>query len=187
MLFYWIVGLAGFLFLAISFVIGELAEGLGGLFEHEVDVNVGGHEVLDIHHDGESHTGPSLFSVRIISAFATGFGMTGVLTGSMGLNPLWAVLPSLGVGLVMALAIYALTAFFYSQQATSSFSPNELVGQIAEISLPVPQNGLGEVSFVLRSATQHFSVRSANGEPINGGSVKVTGVSGNILIVEPKN
>lgn len=185
MVTYAIIGGVGFLFLILSFLLGEMADSLAGLFEHDVDVDVGGHDVVDVQHDGEVHTGPSFFSIRMLAAFATGFGVVGALAVSRGWDPLMAALPGLGTGALMALASYGFSTLLYRQQATSSYTPSEIVGLTAEVITPIPQNGIGEIALVVRGSREHLAARSVDGQSVGAGTtVKIANVSGTTAVVK---
>ena len=68
MLIYAAIGTVGFLILLVMLVFGDV----GG------DHDVGGHDAAFDHVDGD-HGGPGIFSVRVMAAFLTAFGVGGVV------------------------------------------------------------------------------------------------------------
>lgn len=187
MIGYLIVGGVGFLFLVVSFLLGEASDVVHGLFEHDFHVDIGGHDVVDVTHDGEAHVGPSFFNMRVLAAFITGFGMVGALCMNYGWEPLPASLPGIGVGVVMAGAMYGFSALLYRQQGSSGYRPQELVGGVAEITVPIPENGVGQIATSVRDSSSYFTARSEDGGSIpTGQRVEIVGFAGITAIVKQK-
>ena len=76
MLIYGAVGAVGFLLLIFMLVAGDV---FGG------DHDIAGHEIAGDHLDS-GHGGPGIFSVRIMAAFLTAFGVGGVVGRYYGLS-----------------------------------------------------------------------------------------------------
>jgi membrane protein implicated in regulation of membrane protease activity len=173
MVAYAIIGAFGFIFLVISFIIGELADAIGGALDHGADS------------DTDIHAGPALFSVRSIAAFVTGFGTVGFLFTQMGWTPLAASLPALGTGVLMFGISYGVTSMLYRQQADSSYAPKELVGHTAEVTLPIAPGALGKISLTYNGSFVHYAARSRGKEEIGAGDlVKIVDFIGTTALVE---
>jgi membrane protein implicated in regulation of membrane protease activity len=182
MIFYGIIGGVGLLFLILSYIVAEIGDLFGGLADHEV--HVGGHEI-GLGHDGEVSVGPPMLSVRSLAAFLTGFGVIGYIMTSLGWSPYWAALPGLGSGLVMFFASWGITAALWKQQASSNYSPVEMVGQYAEVITPIPAGGLGEVALTVRGSSARYAARSKDAKPVpSGARVKIVELLGTTAIVE---
>jgi len=175
----------GFLVLLVSFIFSGLVDAFGGLFggDHDVSIHLGDHEVVDVHTGEAPHVGPSFFNLRAIAAFVTGFGAMGWLLTARGMDPYLAALPSLGVGLVMALITYGITLALFKQQSTSSYSPKEIIGQKAELVIPIPANDCGQIALVYKGARVVHAAKTIDGSPIAGGPVKVDALYGDTAIV----
>ena len=173
MIAYAVIGAFGFIFLMLSFVIGELADAIGGIFDHDTDS------------DADVHAGPALFSIRSIAAFITGFGAVGYLFTDMGWTPLAASLPALGSGILMFGLSYGVTSMLYRQQADSSYNPRELIGHTAEVTLPLSPDSFGEISLTYKSSFVHYAARSRTKEAIGAGEqVKIVDFLGTTALVE---
>lgn len=184
MIFYAIVGGVGLLFLIVTWLVGEIGDFFGGIFDH--DVHVGAHDV-GFGNGGEIRVGPPLVDVRSVAAFVTGFGAVGYLLTYLGWNPYWAVLPAMGTGVVMSLASYGITVLLFRQQATSSYSPNDLIGQSAEVTTPIPTDGMGEVSLTFKGAYSHYAARSSDNQPLASGTrVQIVEFLGTTAVVSKK-
>ena len=169
--------LAGFgvLLLLSMLLVGDF---FGG--DHELS-----HEMA-VGHDVDHGAGPNPFSTRIISAFLTAFGVGGIVGRYYGFShPLSSAIGVVS-GVVMASIVYQFAKILYSQQASSELRMAGLVGTMAEVSVAIPPNGVGQI--VLQSGgerTEHIA-RSAGGAAIARGSqVRITSIGGDSLTVRP--
>jgi len=160
MIFYWVIGVLGFLILAMSFVIVDIADVIG--------------------FDDDS----SWINSRMIAIFATAFGATGIIAVDRDLDPFVALGPSLISGLLMAILMAAVSKWLYAHQGSSSFDPQLLSGQSAQVFTRIPADSIGEISLVVNGTQQRFMARSENNEEvIEGTKVTITSVMGNIMNV----
>ena len=175
----------GFFILLISFIFSGIVDAFSGLFggEHDLNIHLGDHEVVDVHTDEPAHIGPSFFNLRAIAAFVTGFGAMGWLLTSLGWNAYLAALPSLGVGIVMALVTYVISLTLFKQQSTSSYSPKDIIGQKAELIIPIPANDCGQIALVYKGARIVHAAKTQDGSAISSGLVKVDAIYGDTAIV----
>jgi membrane protein implicated in regulation of membrane protease activity len=157
----------GFLFLLVSLVFGEIFEHLGVDADHSFD-----------------HSGPSFLSMRGISVFITAFGGIGAIAIRYGLSTTGASGVGVGGGLIFAYLIYVFARFLYSQQATSSMSASDVVGQTARVIVAIPAGGLGQVRCRVGEELVDKIARSRTGEAIaENVSVRVEEVLGETVIV----
>jgi membrane protein implicated in regulation of membrane protease activity len=157
----------GFLFLLISLVFGEIFEHLGVDADHSFD-----------------HSGPSFLSVRGISVFVTAFGGIGAIGIRYGMSTTGASAAGVGGGMVFAYIIYAFARFLYGQQASSSLSSTDVVGQTARVTVAIPAGGLGQVRCRVGEELVDKIARSRSGEAIaENVSVRVEEVLGETVIV----
>ncbi len=164
----------GFLFLVVSFLLGEIF-GHGDIGAHGGDVH------------GDAH-GVSIFSARVLSVFVTAFGGF----GAIGIHLGYRIEVSTGIGLlggvVFGALIYLFASFLYSQQASSDIRVSELVGRIAQVTVAIPQNGLGQVRCSLGEGIVEKIARTHDGKavPVNT-SVRIESVVGETVLVRPEN
>jgi membrane protein implicated in regulation of membrane protease activity len=162
---------AGFTFLLVSLVFGEVFEHIG--FDHDVDHDLG-------------HGGPGFLSARVMSVFITTFGGAGALATYYGLAPLPASLAAFLTGLVFASLIYAFARFLYAQQATSEIRGAELVGRQARVTVAIPASGVGQVRCQVGEDLVDKIARSYDGLGIpENSAVTITDVLGEVVVVRP--
>ncbi len=165
MLVYATVAALGLLFLAVTLLVGEIAE----VF------------------DTDSGDGVGPFNGKVLAVALTGFGSAGLLATYFGASVLTSALIAGANALLFGAAAWWLVAFFYRQQATTSFSLAELRGRTAEVSVPIPSDGLGYI--VVRDVTgsRHVLARSRSGAAIPAGrAVRIVSVVGTTALVEPE-
>lgn len=161
---YLAIALLGLLFLAATFLVGEIADAF------DVDAGEG--------------VGP--FNGKVIAVALTAFGATGLIATYLNTAPLLSALLAAASALLFGAAAWWLVAFFYRQQATTSFSLQELRGRLAQVSVAIPADGLGYV--VVRDATgsRQLLARSTHSTPIpTGHLVRITDIVGTTVVVEP--
>jgi hypothetical protein len=161
----------GFVFLVISLVFGGIFEHFE--FAHDVGADLG-------------HGGPGFFSVQGIAVFITTFGAVGAIGTYLG----YGVLSSSGFGFVSGIVLSALVYFFasflYGQQASSTTTAAELVGRTAQVSVGIPENGMGQVRCLVGETMVDKIARSRNGSAIALNSVvKIEEIVGESVIVSP--
>jgi membrane protein implicated in regulation of membrane protease activity len=142
-----------------------------------------GHEVAAGHLDSD-HGGPSIFSVRIMGAFLTAFGVGGVIGRYYRFSHPAASGIGVVTGVVMASIVYQFAKILYSQQASSEISMQGLVGGTAEVSVAIPAGGVGQVSVSSAGARSEHIARSIDGRSLSRGTVVVIKrVGGDSLVV----
>ena len=171
---------AGFAILGIILLLSMLLVGelFGG--DHELSHEmVAGH---DVDHGG----GPSIFSTRIIAAFLTAFGVGGIVGRYYNFSH--PISSGLGVifGFVMSSGVYQFAKVLYAQQASSELHMTGLVGTTAEVSVAIPQNGVGQIVVHNRGERTEHIARSAGGTAIARGlSVTIMSIGGDSVTVTP--
>src|SRR4029453_12255809 len=131
------IGVFGLLFLLVMLFVGDL---FGG--DHEVHVgDVGGD------HGGFGHeAGPGIFSARIMASFLTAFGVGGIVARYYDLSHPAAAGCGVITGVVMSGIVYQFAKVLYSQQASSEVRMSRLIGRMAEVTVGIPQGGMGQVT-----------------------------------------
>jgi membrane protein implicated in regulation of membrane protease activity len=152
------VGGMGLLFLLAMLFMGDV---FGG--DHDFDS--GG----DLGHDGDFGSGPSFLSARIISAFITAFGVGGVVGRYYNLSHPASSGVGIVTGVFMAGLVYQFAKILYSQQASSELRMAGLKGMRGEVTVAIPQNGVGEIMLTAGGERTTHIARSADGQPIPAG------------------
>jgi membrane protein implicated in regulation of membrane protease activity len=141
---------------------------IGGLFEF-LDFDVGGSSLMPI-----------------LLAFVAMFGIGGLFgTQVLGLSNAGAA----GVGVVAGIAggalAWGLFRFLRSSVTDEPYSQEDLVGRDAYVTVGIPRTAWGTVSMEVEGQT--LEVRATASLDIERGQVvRITGVAGNGLIVEPR-
>ena len=174
MFIYAAIGAFGFLFLIVMLFVGEI---FGG--DHEIHVGDADHG--DFGHEG----GPSIFSARIMASFLTAFGVGGVVARYYGLPHPAAAGCGTVAGVVMSGLVYQFAKILYSQQASSEVRMVGLIGKSAEVTVGIPQGGMGQVTLEYGGERTTQIARSKDGLAIPPGTaVAVTAILGDSIIVE---
>ncbi len=174
----------GFVVLLASFVLGEFAEhGMEAVHDLGHEVGIGEHDAGDgVEH---AHGGPSVFSIRFLAAFVTGFGGGGAVGIHLGFSYGWSSLLGVGPALIMVGITYTAVCVLYKQQSSSSIGANDFVGKSATVCTAIGQNSVGEVTFILKGATVTQLARSEDGRAILAGTtVTIKKMVGNNVIVD---
>lgn len=170
------IGSLGFLFLLLSFVVGEVSDLFGGI---EID-----HD-HDLAHDLDHGGGPSVFSTRVLAMFVTAFGACGALATHYGVTPL----PASGIGFVSGAffggLVYAFARFLHGQQAASQVKTAEFVGQSARVIVAIPAGGIGQVRCKIGEELADKIARTVDGSAVpENATVTITEVLGEIVLVQ---
>jgi membrane protein implicated in regulation of membrane protease activity len=159
---------------------------LGHLFGGHDSINADGHAESGLSHDGEP--GISFFSPTVLATFVTAFGAVGLILSKIpATQSVWISAP---IAFVSGLAIAMLVLMFFNFMFAKTQSSSEsrvatLIGQTAAIITPIPENGMGEISYVQSGSRYTAAARSEKGAPIGAGkTVKITRIVGSQFFVE---
>ncbi|MDP4625055.1 MAG: NfeD family protein [Akkermansiaceae bacterium] len=149
------------------------------------DMDFGGADGgLDIH-----DSGMSIFSVRGVTAFFTGFGWTGVICKQQGMAILPSVLIAFFVGFSMMVGIYLMMRSLMKLQSSGTLDYGNAVGQMGTAYLTIPplQRAGGQVETMIQGRLVTAEALQKGMEPIKPGTkVKVVErIGSTTLIVEP--
>lgn len=176
MLIYAALGGAGLLVLLVMLV-------AGGFGEHDVPL----HEASFDHGDLDGHGGPSPLSTRVIGAFITFFGVGGIVGQYLGWDHPASSALGIALGVAGATLVHRFALLLHSQQAGSELHMNELVARRAQVTVAIPENGVGEVSLTVGVERTAQLARSADGRAIpSGGEVVIKAVHASVVVVERK-
>ena len=168
MLIYAAIGAFGLLFLLVTLVVGDL---FGA--DHEV-------------HIGDHDAGPSVLSARVVATFLVAFGVGGVIGRSLHLSPLASSAVGVATGGVLAGAVYKFAKLLHGQQASSELHMSSLVGQSGEVTVAIPDGGIGQVTIVYGGERATHLARSSDGHHIPvGHEVIITELRGEAVVVAP--
>lgn len=116
------------------------------------------------------------------------FGAAGLLAESVfAVTPESSVLWSLAAGLVAGfITQITITRQLGRQTTREQAAGDKLAGREAEVVIPIPADGLGEIVVVAGKGQIHWGASSSSGKPIERGArVIIDRVSQNVAIVRP--
>jgi hypothetical protein len=171
----------GLVFTLITALFGHF---IGG---HEAHVDgSGGH--AEAGGDMSDMPGVSMFSPTVITSFVTAFGGFGVifhqipLTRSPFISAPLAVLSGLGIA---GGVLWVLRQLFRGTQSSSESKIANLVGAVAHIITPIPENGVGEIAYVQGGSRYTAPAREENGAAVSSGkAVKIVRIIGSQFYVK---
>lgn len=183
MIIYGICLVTGLIFTVISVMAGHF-------FGHSGHVaGSGGH--VEAGADSSDAPGISIFSPTIIASFITAFGGFGLIfTQFHHTSPAEISAPlSLVGGLVIAGVLYLfLGTVFRHTQSSSESHVARLIGAEANVITPIPENGVGEIAYVVGETRYTAPARSDNGAAVaNGRTVRITRIVGTQFYVQVTN
>jgi hypothetical protein len=148
----------------------------------------GGHDGIHIGH-GDGADAPSAFNPLVIASAITAFGAVGIIAKlGMGSSDTVSLISALlFAGVTGAIIFFGIVKLMYSSQSNSTFSQEDLLGMEAKVITTIPQNGMGEISYVVNGIRNCMAAKSLNNSFIGREEiVKINEVSGNIAMVTKK-
>jgi membrane protein implicated in regulation of membrane protease activity len=192
---YFFMLLAGVIWTALVLIGGAVAS----VDLPDVDLDVpaidlpGGADVpsIDFHldHDVSFDHGSvdvSPLSPITIASFVTSFGGLGLIgTQLLRLADTFSLFfAGAGAALIAGGMFLFYSRVLVAGQGSSAVQLSDLSGRRAEIIIPIPRGGLGQVAFVARGTRTTWAARSVDGEAIPRGTiVMIEAVTGNTVIV----
>jgi membrane protein implicated in regulation of membrane protease activity len=181
MMIYLFCLVVGLVFTLVSVTVGHF---FGGHGDHVG--GSGGHAEAGA--DNSDMPGISIFSPTIIASFITAFGAFGLIFTEFEPTKKVIVSAPLSVfcALVVAGAMYmALGSIFRHTQSSSESHVAQLAGTTASVVSPIPENGVGEIAYVVSDTRYTAPARSETGAAIaNGKLVTITHVVGTQFYVK---
>lgn len=163
----------GFLILILSLI-------FGGDTDADADVDFDGA-------DFDGHSGPSVFSVKMLALFMVGFGSVGFgVTTTTEWTMFQASMAGLGGAAAVGLAGYLILRLFYASQVSSTITSQDLLGTTANTTDAITDEGYGQITCSVRGRPITFLARSRDGGTIPRRTpVRIVSKSGNVVTVVP--
>ena len=185
-LIYWVCFFLGFGFAVVSGLLAGVFTDAGhaGVGGH-VDAGHGGHGGAAGHGDGSVQFSP--LSPVVLAMFVASFGGSGLIFMKFLHWPFVLHLPvSAFSGLVIASIVFAFFHKVFSiTQASSESKAEEMVGQEAEVTVPIPHQGLGEIAYTSHGSRYTNPAQSADGKELPAQTpVKILKLSGTTYVVQ---
>lgn len=152
----------------------------------EAHVDVGGHSV-DLGHGVEGEVHFPLLSPVTISMFVATFGGSGLILMKVFLWPTaghvtGAILVAGGAALATAYLLYKV---FQATAAGAPPSSTEALGLEAEVTVSIPNQGIGEIAYTVQGTRLTGTARTVDGKELPAQTaVKVLKVVGNSFLVQ---
>ena len=163
-----IIGSVGFLFLLISFVIGDLFDMIGFHFGADLD---SGHDF-------------GVFDSRVISVFLTAFGGFGTIGVQIGYGAAGSSLFGLLGGVIFGAIVFFFGKFLYNQQSSSSVAMEDLIGRTAQVVVGIKPNQLGQISCRVGEERIEKLARSFGDAEIRAGEiVRIDSINSDAVMV----
>lgn len=154
--------------------------GVGNDADADADVADDGIEGVD--------GGLALFTVKgLISFFAVG-GWTGFALADGTVQPVLAVLISIGAGLIALVAIGFIMKWIVGLASSGTVSIENAVNKVGEVYLTIPESckATGKITIELQGKLTELDALTENASPIKtGAKIKVVRIDGDTCIVEP--
>jgi membrane protein implicated in regulation of membrane protease activity len=125
-----------------------------------------------------------------ISTFITTFGGIGIITRqAFGFSVPASLIAATASGLLLSgLMFLFYTKFLIGSQGSSEVRVQQLVGQIAEVTVPISEKGIGKIALVAQRARVTYPARSSRGNAIQRGTlVVIDQMIGTQALVSPKD
>lgn len=162
-----IIAAVGFVFLLLSFFLGNLFEHLNA----DIDLNSG-------------NDGMALLDSRVISIFLTAFGGVGAICYKLGFDATVSSVGGFLGGIALGWIVFYFGRLLYRQQASSSVGAHQLIGRTAEVVVAIQPGSVGQISCRIGPERVEKLARAKNDSEIKVGSqVRIEEIAGESVIV----
>lgn len=151
---------SGFLlfFQGIGDVLGDLDFDMDVDVDIDVDMDAGFDLDTDAAHEAAG------VSTLAIASFVSAFGAFGLISVTLfGAGTVASFIAAMFGGVVIGIAAQVFFLYILSPTISSEIRQAALVGHVAEITTPIPVNGVGQIAFVAQGSRVTYSAR-ATGE-----------------------
>lgn len=152
-----LIGLIYAIFLVFFHGIGDA---LGDLdLDLHADMDTGDIGLLDADSAAEA-TGVSMLA---IASFISSFGAFGLIAATLlGTGAVLSFVLALAGGILIGIAAQVFFLYILSPTISSEVRQTRLIGQVAEITTPIPPNGVGQIAFVAQGSRVTYSARATD-------------------------
>jgi membrane protein implicated in regulation of membrane protease activity len=157
--------------------IGDALGDIGLDFDMDAD--------LDLDMDFDSDADAVGISLLAIASFITSFGAFGLGSSALGAGIGLSLVSALFGGVVIGIAAQLFFMYILSPTISSEVRQAALIGQVAEITTPIPKNGVGQIALIAQGSRMTYSARTTSkGEMVTRGTpVRIERIVGNIAYV----
>jgi membrane protein implicated in regulation of membrane protease activity len=116
---------------------------------------------LDLH-AGAGHEAANV-STLAIASFISSFGAFGLIAVTLfDAGAVASLVAALSGGIVFGIAAQLFFLYILSPTVSSEVQQARLIGQVAEITTPIPVNGVGQIAFVAQGGRVTYSARATD-------------------------
>jgi membrane protein implicated in regulation of membrane protease activity len=173
----------GFLYsllLVIGHGAGDLLGDVGLDFDIDADLD------LDGGIDTDSADLLDISTLAVASAI-TAVGALGIISRAMGVGQAGSLGISIVGGLVVGAFAQAFFVYILAPTTGSVRSADELIGAIAEVITPIPEDNLGQIAVVASGSRVTMGARTTDGTIVSRGTtVKIQRIVGGVAYVMPE-
>lgn len=156
----------------------DIAEGL-----LNIDIDLDGH-LGDMDHDATSDAvGVSMIAV---ASFISSFGAFGLIAVTLfDAGTVAGLIAALTGGVLIGIAAQMFFLYILSPTVSSEVRQARLIGQVGEITTPIPPNGVGQIAFVAEGSRMTYSARAteADSTVARGTPVRIDRIVGGLAYV----
>jgi membrane protein implicated in regulation of membrane protease activity len=144
---------------------------------------------IDLIHVEGAHeaTGVSMLAV---ASFVSSFGAFGLIAVTLfGAGTVASLIMALFGGLVLGIAAQVFFLYILSPTISSEIRQTKLIGIVAEITTPIPANGVGQIAFVAEGSRITYSARATDATEAvpRGTPVRIERIVGGMAYVSTIN
>jgi membrane protein implicated in regulation of membrane protease activity len=166
-----------------------IGDALGDLdFDMHLDAHADLSHIDLIHAEGAHEaTGVSMLAV---ASFVSSFGAFGLIAVTLfGAGTVASLIMALFGGLVLGIAAQIFFLYILSPTISSEIRQTKLVGIVAEITTPIPANGVGQIAFVAEGSRITYSARATDATEVvpRGTPVRIERIVGGMAYVSAIN
>lgn len=140
----------------------------------------------DVGHADAGHHHFSPWNPMVIAMFLAAFGGTGLILQELGINSLLIQLPaSMASAFVIAGVLgVLLSKLLRAGESSTEVKEADLVGHEAEVTISIPEGGVGQVAFIMGGRHTSPAQSADRGSIPTGSQVKITKIIGTTFYVE---
>lgn len=172
--------LIGVLYSAILLLGHGIGDALGDLdLDFDLDADI------DLDMDLDADADAVGISMLAIASFITSFGAFGLGSAALGAGVGLSLIAALFGGIVIGIAAQLFFMYILSPTVSSEVRQTTLIGQVAEITTPIPENGVGQIALIAQGSRMTYSARTTQETEMysRGTPVKIERIVGNVAYV----
>ncbi|NDJ86910.1 MAG: hypothetical protein GYB66_13595 [Chloroflexi bacterium] len=142
---------------------------------------------FDVDFDADAAADATSISFLAVAVFISAFGAFGLAArGIFDAGTAISIIVAAIGGFIFGGLAQAFFIYVLSPTTNSMFSQASLVGQVAEVTIPIPDDGTGQITLVTQGSRVTYSARAYNQQTIpRGREVRIEKIIGSVATVIP--